>query len=145
MKTVEELMQPRLIVMPEHPYPNSPFSNGEILMQKQDGSELIFTQTHDVKKYGPHAWIYADDAVLYPHIFHPLAWYEHRAIEDMPEYVFDNTSIPKSVKRVREWEIAYGVIWPRFDGGLEITTSYAGLLPATKQEYESFITKTTAK
>lgn len=77
MLSKEELMKPRYKVVAD--YPGNGFKVGDILPDCWDGKEF------------PEAIIdhSLDEVPKYPHLFKPLAWWEGRLPEDMPEYIKD--------------------------------------------------------
>lgn len=98
MKTTEELMKPRYRVLLD--YPDSPFEVGQIIdfeKNKYTG-ELAFNYATDngIDHYYPTFFN------EYPHLFQPLAWWEERNAEDLPEYVKD-TIAGKIVVKVHKW------------------------------------------
>jgi len=82
--TTEELMKPRYKVIAD--YPKSLYHVGDILNAGGSGEDCIYCD-----REGPRFR-------HYPHLFKPLAWYEERKPEDMPEYVKGATKVYKIVK-----------------------------------------------
>lgn len=148
--TKEELLRIRYRV--EKNYPNSPFSIGDILMQRTPNSAVFRKQTdHSTGVV----------AELYPHIFRKLEWHKERDINDMPEYI-------KIINK--ECSLIYGTIKESMGWGVfpdegnnygnegdfftliqitEDTTGYEigelirmhvkNIMPATEQEYLTYI------
>lgn len=79
-------MIPRVIVQFSHPH--SPLMKGDILTL----SGTFYLDEHCVLE------VSVSEVFNYPHLFAPLPWYSHRAIDDMPEYIKpkdDNSKIHK--------------------------------------------------
>lgn len=118
--TTEELLKPRYKVIAE--YPQSYLKVGDIF------------EADNVTKFMAN----------YPHLFKPLAWWEERKVEDMPEYV----KYRNKVWQVN-WEIWLAEFKPRYtkesnrtDSDLALSWHYnsADFLPATLTEYSDYIT-----
>ena len=128
MLSTEELLKPRYLVIAD--YPNSLFAVGEILHE--------FCDT--VSRY--RTWYYAPEkdsnfyteTINYPHLFRPLQWWENRAIEDMPEYVWATSLISGKVGVFKiAWELINGE-W--YQNDVDIFGNHKDVTPATKQEFE---------
>jgi hypothetical protein len=114
MPTLDELMKPRYkaISVNENHYPGSFWKVGNII--DPAGKQ---TQFH-----------------LYPHLFKPLKWWEHRKPEDMPQYLRLKSG---AIAKVSNWssDLTTG---NTFCGGwfnLKMNT----ILPATLEEYTQYI------
>lgn len=121
-KTVEELMQPRYIVIAD--YPGLDYKVGYVL------------NPHPI--YGFDIFPYPEK---YPHIFKPLNWYEERELKDMPEYVLFVESNRKEVHKVVEWGTTtvmnhiYFLIEPN---GFMYAPIESLVIPATKDQFEQY-------
>lgn len=140
---MKDLMAPRVIVT--NYYPDSPFEVGDVLVlcknftHRTGGTEESITQS-DVYRI--------DNNIVEAHkvekatiCFRPLAWYEKRDINDMPEYVKFRDQL---VCKVVDWD--KGV--PTIDRivqvfGYDTDVLYPIILrlflPATQSEYEAYI------
>ena len=86
MLSSEELMQPRFKVVADYPF--SPFEIGQVLALEMYRGGLC-TRSDDGK-----GKILREDVLNdCPAIFHPLQWWEERAVEDLPEYVKVNEGL----------------------------------------------------
>ena len=126
--TTEELLKPRYKVIAD--YPNCTFSVGQVLVQ--DDKEETDFWTGDQ--------LYTDRyPKQYPHLFKKLEWWEERKPEDMPEYVKDNTSIPKVIRKVDKhfWNERYEMKEFKPDENTYVsekrTYNYNGHSPATEE------------
>src|SRR6188768_1239401 len=89
--STEDLMKPRYKVIAD--YPGSPFDVNEIIID--NGARP------DDKSYPT----YLD---RYPNIFKAMEWWEHRKIEDMPEYIYiPPKGYPHPLKDFRVDNIGY--------------------------------------
>lgn len=70
----------------------------------------------------------------YPAIFQPLAWYEHRTAEEMPEYVKDRDGIISKINRYDMGRLAY------YDEE-DILFTLGSTSPATLQDYTEYLNK----
>ena len=143
MKTVEELMIKRVEVVGY--YPRSPYNIGEILSHidhLDNGSDFDLYDSIAQED----CCIYAHEVEKYPAIFRPVPWYERREIGDMPDFVKHPDY--GYVHMVRDW---CGLNWEGkplyryYQQGVLVTMSATPMLPATKQEYDSFIKKQNEK
>lgn len=112
--TPTELLKPRYEVIAD--YPGSSFTIGEVVFDYKEKAKSAFDK--------------------YPHLFRPLAWWEHRKPEDMPEYVKDKSSgkvykVADPSQNHRIWHVD-GEIEHRF-----ITRSW--YTPATETEYQEYL------
>jgi len=75
--TVEGLLKDRYkVIAPNgYHYPNSPFLDGEILMQQNEGVWLVSTKDGINSFYDRHP-------ENYPNLFRKLSWWEERFIDD---------------------------------------------------------------
>src|SRR6476620_10336839 len=90
---MNDLMQRRFKVIAEDTTGN--FKVGETFIKSSLGdwyeSETFEMPEWELKKF--------------PHLFKELQWWEERSLDEMPEYIIDNTSKPKRVIKVDEWHI----------------------------------------
>lgn len=133
--TIEELLKPRWKVIADFPC-NVGHDVGEIISEYKYKSEpdCCFIEIDlDGKIFG----ICPDD---YPHLFRKLKWWEEREIEDMPNYIRVEHTIPlayyqnlNGVYKVGEY-ISDGFIPDKGDGIKSISFN-KWVFPATEQEY----------
>lgn len=115
---IAELLKPRYIVMAD--WPESPLCEGDIIK-----GESSYWGAKE-KEY-----FHAD----FPKIFKPLAWYEYRKVEEMPEYVKSATGIVYKVAHPSQ----NGRIW-HTEGEIEhrfINSTF--YLPATSTDFNNNI------
>lgn len=129
MKTVEELLKPRILVTND--YPNSPYKKDEILEFFQQGQPL-----------SEKGWL--NLFIPYPHLFKPLEWWMNREESDMPEYVKLRTEkklfaeVNMHYKEHNRWNSR-----PDYNKFCCITNlgtlDYDNLLPATADDYNTYL------
>lgn len=129
--TPEQLLQPRYEVIAD--YPESNFKIGQIIsfipVDPTDGWELADIAYN--KRICPN----------YPNIFKPLSWWEHRAPDDMPEYVKRHFG---QVGKATRWNLQYGQWHYHFRMGRETIkdchiSDFFTVIPATAAEYEEYL------
>lgn len=82
---------------------------------------------------------------IYPHLFSELKWWAERKVEEMPEYVwYDTSSIYEKesliVLKVAQWlQEPDGEIWASVEGDKIGYSSFFMTKPATKTEYDQHI------
>lgn len=136
MKTVEELKMPRYKVIAD--YPNNRFSVNEIINLEKYSGGYRYRWAED---WGMDN---IDESELkeYPHLFKKLEWWEEREISDLPEYVINTSSLPKTIMQVN-WAVEvddYGKEGLFAINGGRLYPK--GLLPATLSEYTTYISQT---
>jgi hypothetical protein len=139
--TKEELLIPRYKCIAPMPFDRDKLYNvGDIFTD--DGKVAVRNQHGDP--------VYPIDWATYPHLFKPLHWWEERELSELPEYImfakdyagFKDGQVFKTENWNKQNEAAGYCI-----GFLTGTGEYdkcavpinCGLLPATKEEYESYI------
>ena len=140
MKTIEKLMLPRCEVVGY--YPQSPYNVGDILTSITENGTTLWR-----KEESGIDFVYDEHLQKSELIFRVLSWYERLEIDDMPKYVKTESEVREVIefntKRFMP-EVAVTLIKP-FGGYDREFIKLDKCLPATKQEYDSFIAKTTAK
>lgn len=127
MKTPEELMKQRYIVIADWPQGNiNPFHVGDILEEQS----IYFTRINNAKS------IHRDEIVKYPHLFKRLCWWEERKPQEMPEYVKRIGILDRSkfiFDRVKEWAIEKDNLIGISEDNKMVYPPW--LQPATEEEY----------
>lgn len=127
---VIELLKPRIKVIA--PYPNMPFTNGQILDFKitNNGDWIYEWYEHD-GKYKMGLLEFNE----YPHLFKRLEWWEERDWSELEQVQYVKTHGGNSVRTVKEIQTRLEKI-VLDDGKVK---SIKHWIPATQSEYESFI------
>lgn len=87
--------------------------------------------------------IHQDNMHKYPHLFQPLPWYSERRIEDMPEYLKDNT-IGKVVIKVHKWiENDFVCFIAEANKKIDYPGRTENWIPATSDEFNAYKSLTT--
>lgn len=138
--TPEELNQPRVKIIAPIPFVNShvgewkELRNGFYPLTRIDQYGKLFTE--DINPF------------MYPANFSKMTWWEGRGIEDMPEYVKTRMGSDGKIKP----EVIVPATW-HFDDEIYFDSEYThctiphlirmhpDLLPATKEEYEEYISE----
>jgi len=134
--STDDLLKPRYKVIADYP-----FSYYDV------DSILLFDFYHT-----PNGVVHFNE---YPHLFKKLEWYEERKVEDMPDYLkfeerlsitsYGDDVEPEIHKVKKHWDTSMTNDWRNKDIRCFIsewhnTTYYYGaFIPATEQEYLSFI------
>jgi hypothetical protein len=120
--TKDELLRIRYKVIAD--YPGSIFEIGHIINTYESAmAYLTETEKGCLKDY--------------PHLFKPLKWWEDRKVEDMPEYYkySGNNGVFKTRFRPDG-----GIVMLEFSPTETVPVKMEYTLPATKEEYEAYIT-----
>lgn len=124
MKEIEDLLKPRWKCILGYPrMEQDKVRVGDILTLENLNERLVKNHTEYYNKY--------------PHLFQPLAWWMDRKVEDMPEYVKSLTN-QEYYKVVKSNEISFSAV-QEMKGGWGIDYPWDNVLPATLQDYQSFI------
>lgn len=127
--TPEQLLQPRYEVIAD--YPNSGKINvGDILIQDLNYPLCWLTSKNSLGAFSGTESEWFD---RYPHIFRKLQWWQHRAPEEMPEYVKIGDEI------LKVYQHNDGNCANVYNGEHKTSIPYAYLLPATASEYEEYL------
>lgn len=138
------LLVPRIRVKAD--YPNSPFKVGDILHEEKNVFAFsVYAPAHLLSRVnGENVYlklkISKGDIERYPHLFELLPWWAERSVEEMPEYLKDNTigtiviKVDRYVKISEEW-------WFISEANASIghVSSLRIFIPATKDEYDNYI------
>ncbi len=131
VKDITELMKPRTKVI--GPYPKSPFNVGDVLEISGDcagknrtGSGVFRDSVYQPEKF--------------PNIFQPLQWHEERKPDEMPEYVKKRGVIIKIMIGQDISESGSAWMFEKSPDGLRHRINLSDCLPATKEEFESYLT-----
>lgn len=129
---VQKLLQPRyLVIAPNgYHYPNSPFLDGEILVQQSKGIWLVHTKDGINSFHDRHP-------ENYPNLFRKLEWWEEREIADMPSFLKDTAD--GEIYKVSSYENKdMVVIIPNKGFGDLRYTNISHFLPASYEQFESY-------
>lgn len=133
----EELLMPRYEVIAD--YPNSPFKIGQIIYPTKAGNDGFIDMMYiKIESLLSANW---GNPAKYPHLFKPLPWYTHRAVEDMPEYIKVRNSSFNCISKIDEWITdREGDHWCVFMDKKKKGAQAFGwdCEPATLAEYEAF-------
>lgn len=121
--TTEELLIKRVKVIAN--YPGSTYSIGDILYEV-DRMLQKFVLKNDDRNFK-----YIQYPQDYPVIFEPLPWWKDRKVEDMPIHL--HCPSRKTFHKIDKWENE------SFMTGGKIKKQLANYIPATKEEYESYL------
>lgn len=129
--TVEQLMQPRVILT--NWYPGCQFEVGEVLQLK-----TIHALDYGAVYSNGIRFENADAVEKSPANFRPLQWWENRKPEDMPQYVKSEHSAyaTKSI----DWQFTVFWTFKNSGGGNEMVQGFA---QATEQEYTDYLASKT--
>lgn len=147
--TTQELLTPRVIVTAW--YPGCPFEVGDVLtylenfLHRTDGTPESLTCSNVYRNGNNIAE--ADDVEKATANFRALSWYEHRKVEDMPEYVKIEGGKYHGYYCIREWNTDHiGNFWALICKGSSSCQLFMNsCAPATKQEYIDYVNATTNK
>lgn len=119
----KDLLAPRYKCIAD--YPNQEFEKGEILYS--DGGKFYYCSDIGRHSISPD---------YYPAIFQKLEWWENRDVDDMPKYVkrLDDGAIIKTDK----WFLVGGDMRWHTENKF-VTMSAKTCLPATKEEYNTYL------
>jgi len=124
--TKAELLIPRYLTIGDFPF-NTYYPVGKIIS--------IPTDKYAMSENG-YPVVYCDFSD-YPNCFKPLQWWEERKIDDLPEYVEDQTSSSMRFYKVDEWTIDNDGI-PDFRVGGIWPTRVFFVEPSTLEDYQKY-------
>jgi len=130
---INELLIPRYKVIAE--YPGSVLQIGDILQVNDNNCAECNGIIFHVSMLDKH-----------PHLFQPLQWWEERKMEEMPGYLkcqSPDFSFKKGeIIKVNKWLESFGPTLRFYSNVTDKITLHPHLyLPATQEEYESYINK----
>lgn len=124
--TPDDLLRPRYKVIAD--YPKMECEVGDIFHKLTfDNGNYTYVTNHDSPMLGR---IIGHMIERMPHLFKPLAWWEERKPEEMPEYV--NCPSRKMFLKIEHWGESYFII----EGRQKM--QYRNYTPATREEYEAY-------
>jgi len=136
MKTIEQLMKPRLKVIAD--YPHNPYEIGQIIEPVDDRFAIAFVPSRNefgesiVTEY----MVPVEQAEQYPQLFVKAHWAEQRKQEDFPAYVVCDDKVEK-VLEVKTDEAGY-VTRIVTDDYPQFFNADIFQRPATAEEYEAY-------
>ncbi len=118
----------RFLVIGE--YPNSQFEIGSILERLVESESQWYGSVNKL--------IGISDLKKYPNLFRELKWWEHRSIDEMPNYVKDKSAIPARYIKTEIWDYdpVYGYNYT-INERKQYVSMWA-MEPSTEQEYDSY-------
>lgn len=131
---IQELLKPRILVI--EPDTSGRWAKGDIYTFQRE-----VAQTYDwwINQEGKE--VQFNFFSSFPHLFKPLQWWEEREASEMPEYL--KSADRPEVYKISHWEMKakIGFINEHEVCDLQLFKPEYGYLPATKEEYESYINK----
>ena len=153
--TNEELLAQRVMVIAV--WPKCPYKVGDILRYtdeiwvfneyeyKEDAYRIFLKGISGYFLNENTECIGESEISMYPHILRIMHWSEGREIADLPEYIKFQISKAFKVRWEREDGRREGIICKDANGDwwddMYKSFKYAEAIPATKEEYEAYLTK----
>jgi len=140
--TPEELLKPRYKVIADYFF--NPYNVGDIITLPENNRSVHLTTTKHTDEFGENvsqAEHYAPKVIeQYPHLFKPLAWWEDRKPEEMPEYVKDKEGTVYKIK-THELDVAGDAFFTTEEDTLGWNYNIIEAQIATEAEYNAYINK----